>query len=194
MDDFEDHMPVDIRLSEAHCQGDPMNLLDPSEKEWLVLAPVLELHGYRLGGRLAPGWIPAWWKDTDLCPWHEADWENSNVRFSPRVQQNLWLITPQQGDDTRDAHRSSDGQVVVIKRVFLNNTPNEVGIGLFLNSPALRRDPSNHTVPILDTFSHPMDPGLHFIVMPFLRHFNDPPFSRVEEVLEFIDHFLEVRL
>lgn len=38
-----------------------------------------------------------------------------------------------------------------------------------------------------------MDLNLHFVVMPLLRHVTDSEFERVDEVLDFIDQFMEVR-
>ena len=55
-------------------------------------------------------------------------------------------------------------------------------------------DPANHSVPILDTFEDPVDKSTSYLVMPFLRLSDDPPFEVVEEVLDFADQILEVRL
>lgn len=82
MADFDDleHKPsLLVRLSEEHCLGDPSRLLDFHEKQWLAFASVLELHGYRFGGRLAPGWIPFRWKDPNLFALSQADWMNFNA-------------------------------------------------------------------------------------------------------------------
>ena len=54
-------------------------------------------------------------------------------------------------------------------------------------------DPANHSVPILDTFVDHVDESVSYIVMPFLRSFDNPPFEIVEEVLDFADQVLEVR-
>ena len=54
-------------------------------------------------------------------------------------------------------------------------------------------DPMNHSVPILDTFDDPVDKSTSYLVMPFLRLIDNPPFEVVEEVLDFVDQFLEVR-
>jgi hypothetical protein len=55
-------------------------------------------------------------------------------------------------------------------------------------------DPANHSVPILDTFEDSVDKSISYLVMPFLRLADDPPFRVVEEVLDFVDQILEVRL
>ncbi len=54
-------------------------------------------------------------------------------------------------------------------------------------------DPANHSVPILDTFEDPVDKSISYLVMPFLRLTDNPPFEVVEEVLDFADQILEVR-
>jgi hypothetical protein len=55
-------------------------------------------------------------------------------------------------------------------------------------------DPANHSVPILDTFEDSVNKSISYLVMPFLRLTDDPPFEVVEEVLDFVDQILEVRL
>jgi hypothetical protein len=54
-------------------------------------------------------------------------------------------------------------------------------------------DPMNHSVPILDTFDDLVDKSISYLVMPFLRLTDNPPFEVVEEVLDFVDQILEVR-
>jgi hypothetical protein len=54
-------------------------------------------------------------------------------------------------------------------------------------------DPANHSVPILDTFEDLVDKSISYLVMPFLRLTDNPPFEVVEEVLDFVDQILEVR-
>ena len=54
-------------------------------------------------------------------------------------------------------------------------------------------DPANHSVPILDTFEDLVDESISYLVMPFLRLIDNPPFEVVEELLDFVDQILEVR-
>lgn len=54
-------------------------------------------------------------------------------------------------------------------------------------------DPTNHSVPILDTFVDLVDPSISYLVMPYLRLCGDPAFGVVEEVIDFADQVLEVR-
>ena len=53
--------------------------------------------------------------------------------------------------------------------------------------------PANHSVPILDTFVDFQDESISYIVMPFLRLSDNPPFDTVSEVADFVDQLLEVR-
>jgi hypothetical protein len=53
-------------------------------------------------------------------------------------------------------------------------------------------DPANHSVPICDTFEDPTDNSISYMVMPFLRLSDNPPFEVVEELLDFVDQVLEV--
>jgi hypothetical protein len=55
-------------------------------------------------------------------------------------------------------------------------------------------DPANHSVPILDTFEDSVNKSISYLVMPFLRLTDSPRFEVVEEVLDFADQILEVRL
>lgn len=54
-------------------------------------------------------------------------------------------------------------------------------------------DPANNSVPILDTFVDSVDKSISYLVMPFLRPSDYPPFGVVEEVVDFADQVLEVR-
>jgi hypothetical protein len=54
-------------------------------------------------------------------------------------------------------------------------------------------DPANHSFPILDTFVDFQDESISYIVMPFLRLSDNPPFDTVSEVADFVDQLLEVR-
>lgn len=45
---------------------------------------------------------------------------------------------------------------------------------------------------MLDVIQDDEDPSISYLVMPFLRLMNDPPFEHVEEVVDFVDQILEV--
>jgi hypothetical protein len=88
-----------------------------------------------------------------------------------------------------DATRISDGKLVYIKQVETNDQ--ESRIALMLCS---HQDPANHSVPILDTFVDAQDDSISYIVMPFLRPMDEPPFFAIEEILNFTDQILEVNI
>ncbi|KAH9920912.1 kinase-like domain-containing protein [Fomitopsis serialis] len=90
---------------------------------------------------------------------------------------------------TVDATRMSDGKLVSIKRIRTGST--ESRIATILCSPPLNDDPTNHCVPILDMFEDDEDAVASYMVMPFLRHFDDPPFECVDDVLDFGEQMLE---
>ena len=82
----------------------------------------------------------------------------------------------------------SDGSDVMIKRISKGS--HEKSIALFLSS---EEDENNHCVPILDTFEDEAEDDVEFIVMPLLRNFDDPPFYRVTEAVDFMRQTLKVR-
>ena len=86
-----------------------------------------------------------------------------------------------------DATRISDGKLVYIKKVETNDQ--ESRIALLLCS---YQDLANHSVPILDVFADTQDDSISYIVMPFLRPVDQPPFYVIEEILNFADQILEV--
>lgn len=88
-----------------------------------------------------------------------------------------------------DATRISDGKLVYIKQVQTNDQ--ESRIALMLSS---YEDPSNHCVPILDIFADVQDESISYIVMPFLRAADEPPFYAIGEILNFAEQILEVRI
>lgn len=68
----------------------------------------------------------------------------------------------------------------------------EARIAQMLSSKELRKHSSNHCVPVLDFFPDDGDPSASYLVMPFLRRSNSPPFQQVNDVIELVDQFLEV--
>ncbi len=77
-----------------------------------------------------------------------------------------------------------------IKRVAKGSP--EIAIIRCLSDPQLRGDPRNRAVPLLDFLAGEGDDA--FLVMPLLRHFDDPRFRYVEEVVHFVRQTLEVRI
>lgn len=88
--------------------------------------------------------------------------------------------------------KTSNGDQVLIKKIKTGS--DELRIGLYLSSSELREDPRNHCVPILDYFEDEEDETISFMVMPLLRHFDNPKFGPVNELLDFGDQIFEVSL
>ena len=79
---------------------------------------------------------------------------------------------------------------MVIKRVERGSK--EVEIAQMLSTRESLNEEDNHTVPILDYFDDKEDKVVGFLVMPFLRPFDDPEFSFVSEVVDFVHQTLHV--
>ena len=90
------------------------------------------------------------------------------------------------------ATRTSDGGQVCIKRVVTGSS--ESRIARMLSAPPLRDDPAIHAVPILDVFQDEENGYITYLVMPLLRHIDDPPIEAVGDVVDFVDQLLEVRV
>lgn len=88
-----------------------------------------------------------------------------------------------------DAVRLSDGAVVAIK----NGKLREDTVCNHLCIPEKTSDPRNHCVPLFERILDEREPQSHFLVMPLLRRFDDPPFYAVGEVVDFVRQTLEVR-
>ncbi|CAL1711872.1 unnamed protein product [Somion occarium] len=130
----------------------------------------LEGRGYILRPRFRPDWIPSW-----LGTNREPDFCEDSIR-SVKYQ-------------VMDAIKKSDGTQVSLKTVSKHN--NEISIARFVSSPERLQDPTNHCVPIFDVFDDPLDSSQAFIVMPYLRPFDNPEFRTIGEVIDFVYQTLE---
>ena len=90
-----------------------------------------------------------------------------------------------------DAVRSSDNDIVALKKV--NNIDHEykVEISKHFSIEELRKDPRNHCVPVFDILDVPDQPDVQIIVMPLLRRCNDPRWDTVGEIVAFFKQILE---
>ncbi|KAI0358584.1 hypothetical protein OH77DRAFT_1449121 [Trametes cingulata] len=129
--------------------------------------------GYMLRPRYRPGWEPSWKKNPGRMPIACEDWY-------PAIHAALL-----------DAVRVSDNSLVMLKQVTKTRNPQEISITQFLSSDALRHDPGNHTVPILDVFPVPDDEDITILVMPLLRFCDDPRWRTVGEVIAFLSQIFE---
>lgn len=87
----------------------------------------------------------------------------------------------------------SDDSLVAIKQLRKEFNPHELEVIQYLYSDELRKDPRNHTVPILDVLPVPDDPTIVLLVMPLMRACNNPRWDTVGEVVSFIQQIFEVR-
>ncbi|KAH9851086.1 kinase-like domain-containing protein [Lenzites betulinus] len=139
------------------------------EREWRDKQPHLLVRGYwsyTLRPRYARNWQPSW-AGTNIDPFYCEDSINLET---------MCVI---------DA-KSPRGDLVAIKHFA--NKGQEIEIAQFLTSI---KHPHNHCVPVIDLFPDPDDANWFFIVMPYLRPFNDPEFELIGEVVEFIRQALE---
>ncbi|KAI0773703.1 kinase-like domain-containing protein [Fomes fomentarius] len=90
--------------------------------------------------------------------------------------------------EAEDHVRGPDGKLVMLKRVPADSQ--ELRVCSRLTSQELRNDPRNHCVPVLDVFTDAQDPGMAYIIMPFLRHIDDPGFDTVGSILTCVDELL----
>lgn len=65
-------------------------------------------------------------------------------------------------------------------------------VTFMLNSPEIRHDPRNHTVPIVDVIHVPDDEDHLILVFPFLRIFDEIPFHCLDEFVEAVRQLLQV--
>ncbi|EKM49864.1 uncharacterized protein PHACADRAFT_214379 [Phanerochaete carnosa HHB-10118-sp] len=142
------------------------------EKQWVQKQPFLASRGYTLRPRYHPGWRPSWERNLELDPPNCEDFWR--LPYFPTIV---------------DATRTTDGRLVCIKRV--NSYAQELSIANYFSTRPLREDPRNHAVPIVDSFKDDEVDEYSYIVMPFLRKMNDPPFDLVNDVLDFADQVLE---
>ena len=89
-----------------------------------------------------------------------------------------------------DATHKESGRVVYIKEIKTGSE--EHRIAQLLTQEDWINDPRNRCVPIVKIFKDHKDPGVSYIVMPFLRPADSPPFETVKEIIDYVDQILEV--
>ncbi|EED84414.1 predicted protein [Postia placenta Mad-698-R] len=161
-----------LSRAEHLAQADELfGTLDEHEESWRDRQLFFERRGYMLRPRYRPGWVPSW---------------RLNGK-SPFVSEDAILLPFRQ--HLIDATRISDGLLVYLKRISTGDE--ESRIACMLSAPSLRDDPRNHCVPILDIFQDDKDESISYMVMPFLRLIDSPPFEIPQEVTELVDQLLE---
>ncbi|KAK7014216.1 kinase domain-containing protein [Favolaschia claudopus] len=139
------------------------------EKFWVDMQPFLLSQGYLLRPRYQPNWIPT---------------RVAKPSFFPQIYEDERAIFY---DQVMDAARASDGRKVILKHI--ESDGNEMDIIKFLDSPPARKDPRNRTIPVLDIIPIP-ETSWSFLVMPYCREFNTPPFHCRNEFVAAMDQFL----
>ena len=89
-----------------------------------------------------------------------------------------------------DAIHLATGKAVYIKEVATDSE--ELHIAQLLAQEEWVSDPRNHCVPVAKVFQDHKTPNVSYIVMPFLRPVDTPPFESVKEIIKFTDQILEV--
>jgi len=160
--------------------GGPYQGLFSHEITWRVRQQFLESRGYMLR---RPGWTRSWLRTGTY--WRPAE-DSAPLPVSTNGHHECVLISIGQVR-TRlvDATRIADSKLVYIKQVQTNDR-----VAYSVDAYLVWR--SNHCVPILDTFVDSSDGSISYIVMPFLRSLEEPPFYVIGEILDFADQILEV--
>ncbi|KAI0287518.1 hypothetical protein BC826DRAFT_1108366 [Russula brevipes] len=157
-----------VPVSSSAGPGGPYQYLSSHEITWRDRQQFLESRGYMLRPRLRPGWTPSWLRTGTYWP---------RAEDSAQLPARTRLV---------DATRIADGKLVYIKQVQTNDR--ESRIASVLSSS---EGPTNHSVPILDTFVDSSDESISYMVMSFLRILDEPPFYAVGEIVDFADQILE---
>lgn len=89
-----------------------------------------------------------------------------------------------------DAIHEATGKPVYIKEVGTDDE--ELRIAQMLVQEEWAQDPRNHCVPVMRVFEDHENPNISYMVMPFLRPADSPPFKTVKEIIKFTDQILEV--
>ncbi|KAI0325868.1 kinase-like protein [Cubamyces sp. BRFM 1775] len=139
----------------------------PSEVWWMERQPYLQEAGYVLRPRYWPNWRPSW-LGTNRHPMYCED----------SIMQADYQVL--------DARQSRDNNIVAIKT--FRKDSQELSIIRHLSSIHHHQ---NHTVPLFQVLDDPIDPELSLMVMPYLRPCNDPEFTTVGDVVNFINQTLE---
>ncbi|KAF9501837.1 hypothetical protein BDN71DRAFT_1406986 [Pleurotus eryngii] len=147
-------------------------LLADSEIFWRDHYHWLLERGYQLRSRYEPNWTPSW-KGT------KKEWFECSDGLMPSHSSVL------------DAQRTSDGELLMLKRMEKSVYPQEIEIGQMFSAAPLANDPRNHCVPIYEVLQVPKDEDLFILVMPLLKEHDNPRFDTIGEAVEFFRQIFE---
>ena len=177
----ENYESSTVRIGASDEHGD----LWMAERFWEEMKPWLETEGYSLWPTTSSNEpIKPCQNEENIV--HLVCLDHRNIKFA-----NVDL---KQRGHLMHAKRQKDDTTVALKLIFKSKYPSEVEIGRFFSTALLADDPRNHCVPILDMLSVPGYENLDIIVMPFLRHFYDPPILTVGEAMGFFQQIFDVRI
>ena len=92
-----------------------------------------------------------------------------------------------------DATRTSDGVVIMLKRVDTTRHPTEVEMTTMFSSPPFSSEPRNHCIPVYDVLQDPDDDKYQLMVLPLLRSYASPRFDTIGEAIECFRQTIQVR-
>ncbi|KAH8825678.1 kinase-like domain-containing protein [Flagelloscypha sp. PMI_526] len=147
--------------------------LSSSERFWFEHRDWLEQQGYALRDRYQPGWQPSW-LNNDGKHWFKCEDAVTHVH-----------------GNLMDATRTSDGHFVMLKRLVLHESQAEVEIIQRFSSQPHLSNPSNHSLPVLETLQVPGTTDVVLLVMPLLLYHRFPEIWTCGEALEFVQQLFE---
>ena len=89
------------------------------------------------------------------------------------------------------AIRISDGRVVVLKQIWMEQTPTEAEITRYFSNEDIASDPENHSVPLYEVLQSPIY-KVEFLVLPCLMRIHEIKFTTIGEVVECFRQIFEV--
>ncbi|KAF9782666.1 hypothetical protein BJ322DRAFT_1142979 [Thelephora terrestris] len=151
--------------------SDLLSRLRNNEMKWRDRHGMLKREGYILRPRLRPGWKPSWLR-SGKNPLDCEDGEPLPLRSK-----------------CVDATHRESGRMVCIKEVKTNSP--EYHAAKLMMKEDWAADHRNHCVPIMKIFEDHEDHRCSYIVMPFLRPADNPPFGTVRDIIGYVSQILE---
>ncbi|KDQ17700.1 hypothetical protein BOTBODRAFT_29859 [Botryobasidium botryosum FD-172 SS1] len=146
--------------------------INEDEAYWVERQPFLESRGYQLRPRYRPGWEETWAKNKDTL---------AETAISARMP----------AAKVMDATRTSDGEVVVLKKLHRIDDAKEVEITRYFSQERFLHEERNHCVPLLDVIDPEDETNIIYIVLPLLLYFDEPIFESVDDAVDFVRQMLE---